>query len=198
MITVGDFSVVTTTRNALPHGLSERHGRGDRLLQMAIGELGFFPLGKGHIEGRDHRLFDLGPGKAVGSLDMACQVEVAVVAMMLGQVDGQDVGPLLGRRQIDKEDFVEASRRPESRYPNRRRRREPRKALFRSRRSRGCREPPLQPSSEPCACSLPTAPPGCRRPCPGRISAAASSIRQRRNRSPEVVFRQSGMAVSNS
>ena len=59
------------------------------------------------IQGADHRLFDLRPGKALTGRRQCRQIKLRRLQLAALQVDGEDLGAHLGIRQIDKEQLVE-------------------------------------------------------------------------------------------
>ncbi len=68
----------------------------------------FLPRVECVVEGADDRLFNLGAAELRARRHQGGQVEVRRVAVALGQVDAEDVGPFLVEGEVHVEDFVQA------------------------------------------------------------------------------------------
>jgi len=64
---------------------------------------------EGVIQSADDALLNLGTAEILTGRQQRRQVESVRIAVALGQVDAEDLNPLLGRRQIHVKDFVEAA-----------------------------------------------------------------------------------------
>lgn len=99
------------------HDHGQRLGAG-QLVQQDSGVQRAVPGAVG-IERGDHRLFDACASETLTRLRQGVQIKTIRIQTPLTQMDGEDLVPDLGGRQIDKKEFINATLADEFRWQTR-------------------------------------------------------------------------------